>query len=78
MKKTEIKLLLGIGFLILLIDIFLMKYWVSNIKPDPFMSIRVESYRFQIFAMNIIIGILVFFIRKKLSILFFLNTISDS
>ncbi|WP_298507225.1 hypothetical protein [uncultured Maribacter sp.] len=75
MTKSETKLLVGIEVLILLIDIFLMKYWVSMIKPDPFMSIGVESYRLEIFGINILIGIIVFFIRKRLSILFFINTI---
>ena len=73
--KSEKKILLGIGVLILLIDIFLMKFWVSNIKPYPWMSIGLESYRPRIFIVNIIIGIIVFFIKKKISILFFINTI---
>ena len=75
MTKSKTKILLGIGVLILLIDIFLMKFWISNIKPDPFMSIGLESYRPRIFIVNIIIGIITFFIRKRLSILFFINTI---
>ncbi|WP_062622945.1 hypothetical protein [Aequorivita aquimaris] len=73
--KSEIKILLGIGILILLIDILLMKYWISTIKPDPFMSIGVESYRPHIFGVNILIGIIVFFFKKRLSILFFVNSI---
>ena len=73
--KSEIKILLGIGVLILLLDILLMKYWISTIKPDPFMSIGVKSYRPRIFGINIIIGIIVFFRNKRLSILFFINTI---
>jgi hypothetical protein len=52
-----------------------MKFWVSNIKPYPSMSIGLESYRFRIFIVNIIIGIFVFFIKKKFLILFFINTI---
>tara|TARA_B100002049_G_scaffold168897_1_gene127175 strand:- start:517 stop:1050 length:534 start_codon:yes stop_codon:yes gene_type:complete len=75
MTKYETKLLVGIGVLIFLIDIFLMKYWVSNIKPHPFISVRVESYRLEIFGVNILIGIIVFFIRKRISLLFFVNTI---
>lgn len=73
--KSETKLLVGISVLILLIDILLMKYWVRNIKPDPFMSVGVESHRLEIFGVNILIGIIVFFIKKRLSILFFFNTI---
>jgi hypothetical protein len=73
--KSETKIILGIGVLILLIDILLMKYWISTIKPDPFMSIGVESYQPRIFGINILIGIIVFFIKKRLSILFFINTI---
>ena len=75
MTKSETKLLVGIGVLILLIDILLMKYWVSNIKPDPFMSVGIESHRLEIFGGNILIGIIVFFIKKRLSILFFVNII---
>ncbi|HNP69379.1 MAG TPA: hypothetical protein PKH16_15840 [Aequorivita sp.] len=75
MTKSETKLLVGIGVLILLIDILLMKYWISNIKPDPFMSVGVESHRLEIFGANILIGIIVFFIKKRLSILFFVNTL---
>lgn len=75
MTKSERKLLIGIGVLILLLDILLIKYWVSTIKPDPFMSIGLESYRRRIIGINILIGVIVFFIRKRLSILFFLNAI---
>lgn len=75
MRKSETKLLVGIGVFILLIDILLMKYWISNIKPDPFMSVGVKSHRLEIFGVNILIGIIVFFIKKRLSILFFVNTI---
>ena len=75
MTKSEVKLLVGIGVLILVIDIILMKYWVSSIKPDPTMSVGVESYRLEIFGINILIGIIAFFIKKRLSILFFVNTV---
>ncbi|WCC46227.1 hypothetical protein [Tenacibaculum finnmarkense] len=73
MSKPETKLFIGIGALILLIDILLMKYWVSTVRPYPFMSIGLESYRPRIFIVNILIGIIIFFIKKKLSILFFVN-----
>ena len=75
MTKSETKLLVGIGVLILVIDVLFMKYWISNIKPDPFMSVGVESHRLEIFGVNILIGIIVFFIKKRLSILFFVNTL---
>ena len=75
MTKSERKILVGIGILILLIDVFLMKYWVSTIKPDPFMSIGLKSYRPRIIGLNILIGIIVFFFNKRLSILFFVNSI---
>ena len=39
------------------------------------MSIGVKSYRPHIFGVNILIGIIVFFFKKRLSILFFVNTI---
>ncbi|WP_428742162.1 hypothetical protein [Tenacibaculum sp.] len=74
-RISETKLLLGVGILILLIDIFLMEYWVSIIKPYPSMSIGLESHRIEIFGVNILIGVIVFFIRKRLSILFFINSI---
>lgn len=75
MTKSETKVVVGMGVLILLIDMLLMKYWVSTIKPYPFMSLGVESHRLEIFGVNILIGIFVFFIKKRLSILFFVNTI---
>ena len=75
MTKSETKLLVGIGVLILLIDVLLMKYWVSNIKPYAHMSVGVESHRLEIFSVNILIGIIAFFIKKRLSLLFFVNTI---
>ena len=75
MNKPETKLAIGIGVLILLVDILLMQYWVSTIKPYPSMSVGVESHRLEVFGSNIILGIIVFFIRKRLSILFFINTI---
>ena len=56
-------------------DFFLMKYWVSIIKPYPFMSLGVESYRLEIFGVNILIGCIVFFYDKRYSIVFFLNTL---
>jgi hypothetical protein len=52
-----------------------MKYWVSTINPDPFVSIGLESYRPRIIGINILIGIIAFFLRKKLSIIFFVNSI---
>ncbi len=51
-----------------------MKNWVGNIKPYPSMSVSVESHKLEIFGMNIIIGILALFIKKRLSILFFVNS----
>lgn len=75
LTNSEIKSLTGIAVLILLADIFLMKYWVSTINPDPFMSIGVESYRPRIIGINILIGIIVFIFRKRFSLLFFVNTI---
>jgi len=74
-KKANTKLLVGIGVLILLLDLILMRYWVGNIKPYSNMSIGVESYRLEIFGINIIIGIIAFFIEKRISILFVLNTL---
>ena len=73
--KSEIKLLAGIGVLILVVDILLMKYWVGTIKPDPFISFTAKSYRPHIFIGNIIIGFFAFFVKKRISILFIANTI---
>lgn len=73
--KAKLKTLLIIFGVILVIDVFLTRYWVSIIKPDPFMSIRVESYKLQIYGINILLGIIVYFIKKRISILFFINTI---
>lgn len=70
-----LKEILLLGILVLLLDAILMRYWVSTIKPDLFMSIGVNPYRFQIFAVNILIGTIVFFIKKRFSIVFFINTL---
>ncbi|QXP70720.1 hypothetical protein H0I29_01060 [Polaribacter sp. R2A056_3_33] len=75
MKKSETKIFVGIGVLILLIDILLMKYWVSIIEPYSSMSVGIESYRPRIFIVNILIGMITFLIKKRFSILFFVNTI---
>ncbi|RBA28273.1 hypothetical protein [Flavobacterium tibetense] len=73
MTKSE-KNIIIIAFLIILVDIFLMKYWISIIKPYPFMSLGVESYRLEIIGANILIACLVFFFNKKYSVVFLINS----
>ena len=69
------KQILGIGILILLIDIFLLKIWIADIEPNIFMSVGIESYRFKVIGINLLIAIILYFIQKRFSILFLINTI---
>ncbi|WP_420552836.1 hypothetical protein [Tenacibaculum aiptasiae] len=73
MKKTEIRLLVGIGVVILLLDALFMKYWVNSIKPYTNMSVSVEIYRPKIFIVNILIGGVIFYFKRIVSVLFFVN-----
>jgi hypothetical protein len=73
--KEEKKLLLICGLGILLCDIVLSLCWVYKIKPDIFMSTGPQYQKVIIFTLNFIIGLFVLFFKKRLSILFFLNTI---
>ena len=75
MKKAETKIFVGIGIMVLIIDILLMKYWVSTIEPYSFMSVGIESYIPRIFIVNILTGIISFLIKKRFAILFFANII---
>ena len=52
-----------------------MQYWVSKINPNPFISDRPLNYRPIIFFANILLGLFVYSINKKKSIIFFINTI---
>lgn len=73
--KEEKKLLLICGLVILLWDLIHMKYWVYTIKPDPFMSTGPQNQRLLIYAFNILLGLLILFFKKRLSVLFFLNAV---
>ncbi len=75
MNNLRNNLFIAVGFLILILDIILMNLWIRNIKPDPFMSNGIENYKLEIFGINILLAIIIFFIRKKFSILFIANTL---
>lgn len=75
MTKSETKLLVGIGVLILLIDIFLLKIWVADIEPHIFMSNGILFPRFITIGINLLIAIVLYFIKKRYSILFLINAI---
>ncbi|PWI28908.1 hypothetical protein DI383_14210 [Flavobacteriaceae bacterium LYZ1037] len=75
MTKSETKLLVGIGVLILLIDIFLLKIWVADIEPNLFMSNGIAFPRFKSIGINLLITIVLYFIKKRYSILFLINAI---
>ena len=75
MTKSETKLLVGIGVLILLIDIFLLKIWVADIEPNIFMSNGIAFPRFITIGINLLIAIILYFIKKRYSILFLVNAI---
>ncbi|MFL0354770.1 hypothetical protein [Xanthomarina sp. GH4-25] len=75
MTKSETKILVGIGVLILLIDIFLLKIWVADIEPNIFMSNGISFPRFKTIGINLLIAIVLYFIKKRYSALFFINAI---
>jgi hypothetical protein len=75
MTKSEKKLFIGIGVLILLIDIFLLKIWVADIEPNIFMSNGITFPRFITIGINLLIAIILYVIKKGYSALFLINAI---
>ena len=75
MTKSKTKLLVGIGVLILLFDIFLLKIWVADIEPNIFMSNGITFPRFKTIGINLLVAIILYFIKKRYSVLFLINAI---
>lgn len=63
----------GIGLLIL--EIILLGFWTYQMEPDPSVSIGIVIIVPFLFVLNIIIGILFYLFKSKLSNLFFINSI---
>ena len=70
-SKTKFKY--GIGILIL--EIILLGLWIYTMKPDPSISIAIILIAPILFGINLIIGILLYLLKKPLSKLFFANAI---
>ena len=63
----------GIGILIL--EIILLGLWIYVLKPDPSISIGIVLILPIIFGINLIIAIILYFLKKPISKLFFANSI---
>lgn len=63
----------GIGILIL--EIVLLGLWVYIIKPEPSISISIVLILPILFGINLIIGLLLYFLQKPQAKLFFANSI---
>jgi hypothetical protein len=70
-SKTKIKY--GIGILIL--EIILLGLWIYTMKPDPSISIGIILIVPILFGINLIIGLILYFLKKPLSKIFLINTI---
>jgi hypothetical protein len=63
----------GIGILIL--EIILLGLWIYELKPDPSISIGIVLILPILFGINLIIAIMLYFLKKPISKLFFANSI---
>jgi len=63
----------GIGLLIF--EVILLGFWTYQMEPDPSVSIGIIIIVPLLFVLNIIIGILFYLFKSKLSNLFFINSI---
>ncbi|QJP35403.1 hypothetical protein F0365_13845 [Nonlabens sp. Ci31] len=70
-SKTKIKY--GIGILIL--EIILLGLWIYAMKPDPSVSIGIILIVPILFGINLIIGLILYFLKRPLSNFFFANSI---
>ncbi|SDY16220.1 hypothetical protein SAMN05444411_1451 [Lutibacter oricola] len=65
-----------LGFFILLIEIFALRYWIYEIeKPDPSISIGIILIVPILFGINLILGLVLYFLKKPFTKLFLLNSI---
>jgi len=63
----------GIGILIL--EIILLGLWIYAMEPDPSISIAIVLIVPILFGINLIVGLILFFLKKPFSKIFFVNSI---
>ena len=71
--KSNTKLKYGIGILIL--EIILLGLWIYEMKPDPSISIGIVLIVPILFGINLIIGLILYFLKKPLAKIFLSNSI---
>jgi len=64
--------------LLILLDYIVIRFWVLRIDPDPSVSIGLLFLVPAVFVINIVIAIVLAFIKKQYSGLFFINSIIAS
>ncbi|PSG90901.1 hypothetical protein [Aurantibacter aestuarii] len=69
------KRIIKYGIELLILEIILLGFWSYQMEPDPSVSIGIVIIVPFLFVLNIIIGILFYFFKSKLSHLFFINSI---
>jgi len=70
-SKTKTKY--GIGILVL--EIILLGFWIYDMKPTPSVSIGIVLIVPILFGLNLIVGLILYFLKKPLSKIFFANSI---
>jgi hypothetical protein len=70
-SKTKIKY----GIAILILEIILLGLWVYTMKPDPSVSIGIILIVPILFGINLIIGLILYFLKKPLSKILLANSI---
>ena len=63
----------GIG--ILIIETILMGLWFYLIKPESDVGLNILQFVLVLFGINLILGLLLYFLKKPLFVLFFANAI---
>ena len=63
----------GIG--ILIIETILMGIWFYSMKPESQIGLNLLQFVFVLFGVNLIFGLLLYFLKKPLFVIFFANTI---
>ncbi len=69
------KRLLIFCIILLLADIVFIKLYVDRIKPDPFMSVGLSSYRNRVIFINLIFAFIIFLLKRKYTLIFLTNAI---
>jgi len=63
------------GIRILIIESILMGAWFYIKKPESDVALNILSIALLLLGINLVLGILFYFIKKPLSVLFFANTL---